>query len=426
MKLVNRIFMVFGALSVFSLFQFDAMGSNCSQEPPAGKFCRTWGSKDDCPAGCWCPGGNKMEVGIWTQSKPETQVGPACAGKYENVEYYLNQRSIFYCPNDFPYSDSGSSREDSCYYENGQGGAKFYLRDCGTDTHLHTKRVGNSCVCDEGYAKDSNKECMTCDSDNGYVWSKTKAATCVKQYTVTYKCGEGSGTPPSDSNGYQSGDLVTVKNGCNRSEGKTFYKWKCGSDFVSPGDEFEIKSDTTCTAQWKCAPGYYSSSDSSSAQNVQQSSTETPKKMFKTVNVAGGATCKICEDGWYCPDGVHRKQCLSGRVNENRTECVTSNNEDAGDGNGDGEGDGEGNGGTSTEEQGCGKGTYRKGAGCAVCEFGYFCPGDGERHTCPLEGSPSTDRTTCEVNVPKDKMTKCWNATNFRKCVYGVDVDKWK
>ncbi|MFQ6704492.1 MAG: hypothetical protein ACLRFP_05430, partial [Alphaproteobacteria bacterium] len=63
MKPVNRIFLILGAMSMFSLFQFDAMGDDtpkdCNSVDP-GRYCWHKNAKNACPAGCYCDGGNDV------------------------------------------------------------------------------------------------------------------------------------------------------------------------------------------------------------------------------------------------------------------------------------------------------------------------------------------------------------------------------
>ena len=63
MKLGKRIFLIMGALSIFSLIQFDAMAANdCTKDVKPGEYCWHRGSTPKCPEGCWCKGNTKNRL----------------------------------------------------------------------------------------------------------------------------------------------------------------------------------------------------------------------------------------------------------------------------------------------------------------------------------------------------------------------------
>ena len=77
-------------------------------------------------------------------------------------------------------------------------------------------------------------------------WINTDAET----YNVTYACGDGTGTAPTDSTEYISDESVTtLSNTCSKTN-SVFTNWSCGGTNVAAGGTFTITDDTTCTAQW--------------------------------------------------------------------------------------------------------------------------------------------------------------------------------
>ena len=84
--------------------------------------------------------------------------------------------------------------------------------------------------------------------------NKTFYAKWIEQgtetYNVTYACGDGTGTAPTDSTEYISDESVTtLSNTCSKTN-SVFTNWSCGESTVVAGGTFTITDDTTCTAQW--------------------------------------------------------------------------------------------------------------------------------------------------------------------------------
>lgn len=79
MKLANRIFLFFGALSVISFVQFDAMGEvqDCNSVD-AGRYCWEKSHKYACPAGCYCDGG-RSALAVKKFYNDKTAFEEACA-----------------------------------------------------------------------------------------------------------------------------------------------------------------------------------------------------------------------------------------------------------------------------------------------------------------------------------------------------------
>ena len=152
MKPVNRIFLILGAMSMFSLFQFDAMGSandgssDCSIAPAAGHYCKKKGSKPACPTGCYCPGGVKTAVGEKQSSGGDTLALKTWCNKHTKyMEDYLNKRGVYYCDAG-KTSNEGASSKGDCFDEN----------DVSDDTKAGCNSVGAGKYCLE---KNEKKEC---------------------------------------------------------------------------------------------------------------------------------------------------------------------------------------------------------------------------------------------------------------------------
>ena len=125
MKPVKRVFLILGAMSMFSLFQFDARGltaydgsANCTAGVSAGLYCKKKNFKHSCPAGCYCDPGKKDAIGE-KHSGGTIALVSWCRDHTKYLEEYLSDRGVHYCPDDFPKSGSGASSITHCHNENG-------------------------------------------------------------------------------------------------------------------------------------------------------------------------------------------------------------------------------------------------------------------------------------------------------------------
>ena len=126
MKFANRIFLVLGAMSMFSLVQFDAMGleaydksSNCTSGVSAGLYCKKKNNKPSCPAGCWCESGRKDAIGEKHSGNQTIALQTWCKNHTKYLEQYLSDRGVHYCPDEFPKSPVGASSINMCHNESG-------------------------------------------------------------------------------------------------------------------------------------------------------------------------------------------------------------------------------------------------------------------------------------------------------------------
>lgn len=71
-------------------------------------------------------------------------------------------------------------------------------------------------------------------------------------YRVTYSCGDGQGTAPTDETQYAFDKHVTVLSADNcRRTGYSFDNWECNGGDFAPGEKFNIQENTHCVAQWE-------------------------------------------------------------------------------------------------------------------------------------------------------------------------------
>ena len=313
MKFVNRIFLVLGAMSMFSLVQFDAM-AKCSDTPDAGEYCGGTSVKD-CIPGCYCVGGNKNAVGVtennlknfctekqsantnqtdkmnqagiylcsnsaqfskekavssldckdveWCNKQPDS--GKYCERKYKtsgsgsvikscpdgcwcegkakgqkavgilnpfsstgadtiplvawcgrtgsnrvhNLESYLNERGIHYCPDDFPHSDNASEKVTNCYAKANETegfGKMYYGQVTCTPGYFLKKGTGRAGLC------------IQCTSG-----SYCEGGTFI----VSYKEDQGIESCPG---GYSSGPAATKITDCKNASGQNYVVPSGGSN----------------------------------------------------------------------------------------------------------------------------------------------------------------------------------------------------
>lgn len=298
MKPVNRIFLILGAMSMFSLFQFDAMGSrnDCTGDVDAGLYCKNWGNKPRCPAGCYCPGGVKRAVGT------SHDANFACTNRTPGAEEkWMNDSGIYYCPSDYPHSNKSSSTIWDCFDGSGNhyvappvtytAGKYVYRRmgighaedDCpkgcyceggaveGTQpferfkTKLESFCKGDLSVIESGQERIMIKGAKIFVCPDGKT-SKTGAKNVGDCYdsVVNYVCNDhsgvyGSGTGPTDPKKYAVGEQVTLlaKGDCVASTEKPeFDGWYCLPEVGNkhPGETFQMPDATVfCWAKWKSA-----------------------------------------------------------------------------------------------------------------------------------------------------------------------------
>jgi len=281
-------------MSMFSLFQFDAMGlrNDCTGDVDAGKYCKNWGDKRGCPAGCYCPGGVKRAVGT------SHDANFACTNRTPGAEEeWMKSSGIYYCPSDYPHSNKSSSTITDCFDGNG----KHYVAPPVTYTAGKYKYIGigygeydcpKGCYCEGGavmgtqsFEKFKTKLERFCKGDLSAIeseqmkfmikgakifvcpdgrTSKTGAKNEGDCYTVgvQYACNDYSGLYGSGRGWmkkYEVGEEVTLqaKGDCVASTEKPeFDGWYCpdvGGN-KQPGETFQMPdAKVWCWAKWKGA-----------------------------------------------------------------------------------------------------------------------------------------------------------------------------
>ena len=87
-----------------------------------------------------------------------------------------------------------------------------------------------------------------------YPKNSYQSCFCFDTSMLKYDCGEGTGTPPTDTTNYRNLDSITAKKNTCKKDGSLFKNWRCGNKTVNEGDTFEIEDKTTCVAQWEACP----------------------------------------------------------------------------------------------------------------------------------------------------------------------------
>ena len=176
-----------------------AYRNDCSFATEEGEYCYNAGNKKDCPSGCYCVGGKKFAVGDDSDRNPNT----ACAQKKASVKDHLEKAGIFYCPSDFPYSQSmgghknGAKSINECYYNSSIDGRKVLYAEVECPAGQYLPRLTNKCVlCSQSVY------CLDCDKASpnarGYICEGTKGKKVTpKDVDQGVKKCEGDSKPDS-------------------------------------------------------------------------------------------------------------------------------------------------------------------------------------------------------------------------------------
>lgn len=177
----------------------------------------------------------------------------------------------------YPYSDAGATASSSCYRacttadvanSSGTVNGKVYasgVSNCTATGCKSTHYLYNN-VCNllptGGITCPDGSTGLCCDT--GY--TKTSDTTCTPNtYTVTYSCGDGSGTAPASGYPEYNGSFTPANNTCTRANWQ-FNGWLVSgtSDIKKPGASFtwQYTANKTFTAQWiqtagNCQEGEY-------------------------------------------------------------------------------------------------------------------------------------------------------------------------
>ena len=296
MKLANRIFLFFCALSVISFVQFNAIAVNdCAIAPKAGKYCQKPNNKPDCPKGCWCEGQATYHLeGRVSQDR----VAEICRNKDASV-YELRQlhyAKVYVCGIDYnsiPYGE-----------QDPHGFAGTGITGTTVLKSYSDPKAENSSKCKANRAQVS--------SGSGWLYDGNAKKGC----------------PPgcfcSGSNVRVDLDYAKVRDACLHLSSNKI-------------NGFDIKTYLEERGVNYCPQGYTYASigaeninqcKNSDLQNyVAPSGGDTPCQPGEYLNtVAGSLTllnttagnlrpslkaprCVQCEAGYYCPDGINREPC---------------------------------------------------------------------------------------------------------------------
>lgn len=400
--------------SIFSIAWIgDGMAvKDCTQNPPAGKYCKKQGSQKKCPAGCYCPGGVKTAVG--DNDSYEGKVTTHCSSKTASVEGYLNERGVYYCPSERPYSNEGSSSENDCSSPKG-------------DNCPYSQTPGYFCKNIDFLVPISSPCPKGC-----YCHGGTKQT--VGFLNVEKLCRDRTNS---------SSNINDLK------EGKVFL---CPEDF--PNSNEQSKSIYDCyneagenyTEQQKlrlrCPDG--------KVANAEHTGCIEPDDQEETVHCirgeylpANSESCAECPDGYYCPNEkdypINRavsqgnERCTGNKVpNDRKDDCVPCSS---------GKEPDEDHATCVDAKIHVDPGQYLRAntttpVPCSGAK--KFCPGgsfykksvDQGRYDCPFNSNANSANTACELKLTKKQMVngvsgngECWLKTDpedYKLCIYGA------
>lgn len=264
-----------GIASVFSTAWIgDAMArTDCTQNPPAGKYCENAGSQQNCPAGCYCPGGSKSATGT------NHDTNTSCKNHISSNESWFYTSAVYYCPETHPDSISGSKSINDCYFTSADG-QRIYNNaskiTVSTGQYLQAKHT-TPADCKEDYVCPGGEFYARADSDQGL-------STCPdgKQPNAdksacegAVQCPKGSYLPKNTQTCAECPDGFVCKGGSFRrnqptDQGKLYPKDACpgsksivnkyrdGCESCLGGNMKANEDHTECVEHdMDIAPGYY-------------------------------------------------------------------------------------------------------------------------------------------------------------------------
>ena len=329
MKFVNRIFLVLGAMSMFSLVQFDAIAVNdCSTAPKAGKYCQKPNNKPDCPTGCWCEGQATYHLeGRVSQNR----VAEICRNKDASV-YELRQlhyAKVYVCGVDYtgiPYGNSDPHGFAGTEINYNTGVLKSYSepkQSALTNCKIHPKPInseagrfwnGNAtigcppgCYCDGSYhivdldVSKVNNACLyhTLGLVNGF-----DVEGYLELRGIHY-------CPQGYTHALRGAKTITD---CKNADGQN-YTPSGLSGFINSGLTEVLSGNDTA---YHCAPGQYLSNSTGLQLFNGTGSVTSSFNRF-------GTTCADCPAGWYCPGDDEKYQCTGTRKysTAGKSACLT-------------------------------------------------------------------------------------------------------
>ena len=460
----------------------ESGAADCTNTPEAGEYCKTAGTHNSCPSGCYCPGGSKEAAGT------DINVGKACTKGNTFYPSRLNLANVYKCPDRFPFSDSGAKGINECYdIYNTTDKLHYKQLNCGVGKYL--PKLAEECsTCPEGYrcpgtgfrkhwlpskdedkglykcadgetANDDHTACVSSSSGGGggnpgcnytvtyrnnYPISNIASVTAndlraelsamdVEDYTEYVPADFNSVNRPvatqNSQTGLCQGASVTLRNAPTAPNGYTFNYWDCRSiGHKMPGETFNMPAgNVICTAQWtgNTACSYkveFNKGNTAVSGSVAAIAGICQNESVYVTPNPGFSWDDHTFDGWSCVNSVNN---TSLSINDNHITMpsanVTCTAQWTQSGNG---------GGVS-----CDPGQYwdeDEEDYCADCSAGYFCPGDGDEYRCPIPLSQTSSGASCRGNVSKTQMygNNCWkytgNASNYRNCVYGIRLENYR
>jgi len=410
--------------------------TNCTYAPAAGRYCKYKGGQPLCEPGCYCPGGNTSAVG--NNGSYERQVTSRCADHGASAESYLAARSIHYCPDDFPDSDSGTSKIDNCYFKDGSKKVKYGDANISVPAGKYLpkqKKDPATCpagkYCPGGSFKPSaveDKGAYDC-SGSGAVVSSDKAScviTCSPGYYFaksTQACKD-CHTLENSKKYCPDTTTVTLQIANASYEDKGIYT--CNNGYIANASRTDcIESVVECTAgkylkkntetPSTCQAGYYCEGGSFSYSALQDQGIEPCTG--NTKSSSGQSQCT---------------QCPSNKIaNTTHTACVDPDDPDADEELGDiivDAGYYLPSGKTKHSEQRLCYGVSN------FCPGGVFSTEDFDQgiYECPGNGRAANDKKSCNVSLGKEDLrsgvsraSECWLLTDrddFMECVFGGEL----
>lgn len=410
MKFTKNTFLMLGMASIFSITWIGdgmALRTDCTSNPPSGKYCKNAGNQQSCPPGCYCPGGEKRALGT------DYDANGFCNGA-NGDQWPYRDSGIYHCPSYYNSTSGGASSVTSCY---NAAHNLWYRADLSCSAGKYLPANSETCAdCPSGYvcpgisqrgasASDQGKnQCtggMTADDAKAKCVITCPAGKYLKKNTETCS------NCPDDQ--YCPGGGPWEKKNSDQGLG------------TCPEGKVPNDNGTSCEIQVNCAVGTYLPKNSETCAEcpdgntvckggkfgvaaIDQGLTECGKAPYpNSVPNASKTDCVACPAGKE-PDEDHAT-CVDAKIHVNAGEYLRAN---------------------TTTPISC-SGLVKK-----------FCPGgsfykksvDQGKYDCPFNSNANANNTACELKLTKKQMVngisgkgECWLKTDpedYKFCIYGI------
>lgn len=180
---------------------------------------------------------------------------------------------------------------------------------CPDNSTTAADNSSTSCTCKDGFSLNGLSTGVKTTSTAACKAYDKAAEEKAKQFTVTYSCGDGSGTKPSNGTATKDTNFTPASNTCTAPAGYSFAGWTVSGagDVKTAGSAFKwtYTENKTFTAKWSAGSytiTYNMNGGTNSGSNPAAYSVTTA-----TINLATPTRDNSTFGGWYSDSGYNTK-----------------------------------------------------------------------------------------------------------------------